>query len=49
MLKVELPGKRKEGRLKRKFMDVFREDMQVAGTRQEDAKRWKQMICCSSP
>uniref|UniRef100_A0A8C4SRM6 Myosin XIX n=1 Tax=Erpetoichthys calabaricus TaxID=27687 RepID=A0A8C4SRM6_ERPCA len=28
MLKIELPGKRKRGRPKRRFMDVVREDMQ---------------------
>ena len=27
MLRMELPGKRKRGRPKRKFMDVVKEDM----------------------
>ena len=30
MLRVELPGKMKWGRLKRRFMDAVREDMAVA-------------------
>ena len=49
MLEMELPGKRKRGRPKRRFMDVVREDMQVARMSEEDTearKRWKRMIRC---
>ena len=31
MLCLELPGKRRRGRPKTRFMDVVREDMQVIG------------------
>ena len=52
MLKMELPGKRKRGRSKRRFIDMVREDMQVVGATEEDAenrKRWKQVIRCGDP
>ncbi|XP_051788414.1 uncharacterized protein LOC127529327 [Erpetoichthys calabaricus] len=48
ILRIELPGKRKRGRPKRRFMDVVREDMQVMGVTEhdvEDRKIWKKMIC----
>ncbi|KAF7663896.1 hypothetical protein LDENG_00196870 [Lucifuga dentata] len=40
MLKMELPGKKKRGRLKRRFIFAVREDMQVVGVT-EDKERWK--------
>ena len=49
MLKMELPGKKKSGRPKRRFIDIVREDMQVVGATEEDAedrKTWKEMIRC---
>lgn len=52
MLKMELPGKKKRGRPKRRFIDVVGEDMQVVGMTEEDRedrKRWKQMIHCGDP
>ena len=52
MLKMELPGKRKRGRPKKKFIDRLREDMQVIGATEKDAEdrnRWKRMICCGDP
>ena len=52
MMKMELPGKRKRGRPKRRFMEMVREDMQVVGTTEgdaEDRKRWKQMLRCGDP
>ena len=40
MLKMELPGKRKRGRPKRRFMDMVRKDMQVVTEEDaEDSKR----------
>ncbi|MBN3293353.1 YSM6 protein, partial [Polypterus senegalus] len=52
MMRIELSGKRKRGRSKRRFMDVVREDMQVMGVTEqddEDRKIWKKMICCGDP
>ena len=46
MLEMELPGKRKRGRPKRRFVDVVREDMQVAGVTEEDAEARKR---CGDP
>ena len=43
MLRMELPGKRKQGRPKRRFMDVVKEDMaEVEVTEQdtEDRNNW---------
>ncbi|XP_051788839.1 uncharacterized protein LOC127529415 [Erpetoichthys calabaricus] len=51
ILRIELPGKRKRGRPKRRFMDVVREDMQVMGVTEQDAedrKVWKKMIHCGN-
>ena len=38
-------GRRQRGRPKRRFMDVVREDMKIAGVREEgdDRERWKTM------
>lgn len=49
MLKLELSGKMKRGRLKRRFIDMVREDM-VGVTEEdtEDMKRWKQWIPCGN-
>ena len=46
MLRMELPGKRKRGGPKRRFMDVVKEDMAVVEVMEEDAEgrtegRWK--------
>ena len=46
MLRMELPGKRKTGRAKTRFMDAVREDMAVVEVTEEDAEgrnkwRWK--------
>ena len=38
MLCLELSGKRRRGRLKMRFMDVLREDMQVVGVSDEQEK-----------
>ncbi|KAI5085738.1 hypothetical protein C0J45_24215, partial [Silurus meridionalis] len=38
MLRMELPGRRKRGRPKRRFMDVVREDMQVVGVKEADVE-----------
>ena len=52
MLEMELPGKRRKGRPKRRYMDAVREDMRVVGVTEEDAEdrtRWKRMIRCGDP
>ena len=44
MLRMELPGKRKRGRPKRRFMDAVREDMAEIEVTEEDAEdrnKWK--------
>ena len=52
MLGMELPGRRPRGQPKRRFMDAMKEDMKLAGVREEiaeDRARWKQMIRCDDP
>ena len=49
MMKMELPGKRRRGRPKRRFLDVVKEDMEEVGAKEtdiEDRKKWRIMICC---
>ena len=53
MMGLELPDRRTRGRLKRRFMDVVKENMKVVGVREEDAEdrvRWRQMTPpCGDP
>ena len=52
MLRLEVPGKRRRGRPKRKFTDVVREDMRAIGVTEQDARdrvKWREMACCSDP
>ena len=52
MMKMELPGKRKRERPKRRFLDVVKEDMGEVGAREmdiENRKFWKKMIHCNCP
>lgn len=49
MLKKKLPGRKKKGRSKRKFMDVMMEDMQRAEKAVRNRVRWRQMIGCGDP
>ena len=52
MMKMVLTGKRRKGRPKRRLMDGVRNDMQVAGVKEEDASDraiWRRMICCGDP
>ena len=49
MLRMELPGKRKLGRPKRRFTDVVKEDMaevEVAEEVTEDRNKWRWKIRC---
>ena len=52
MLEMDLPGRRKRGRPKRRYMDVMKEDMIEIGVTEEDAEdrvRWRRMIRCGDP
>ena len=52
MLRTELPGKRKRGRPKRRFMDAVREDTAVVEVMEEDAgnrNKWRCKIRCCAP
>ena len=51
-LRMELPGKRKWGRPKRRFMDVVKEDMaevEVTEEDTEDRNNWRWIIRCGDP
>ena len=55
MLRMELPGKRKRGRPKRKFMGVVKKDMaevtQIEVTEEDigDRNKWRRKIRCGDP
>ena len=52
MLRMELPGKRKRGRPKRRFMDVVKEDMAEVEMTEEDTvdrRNWRKKIRCGDP
>ncbi|XP_065671877.1 uncharacterized protein LOC136089732 [Hydra vulgaris] len=52
VLGMELPGKRRRGRPKRRFIDAVVEDMRVAGVSVEDTHdraRWWSLIRCGDP
>ena len=52
MLRMELPGKRKRGRPKRRFMDVVKEDMAELEVTEEDTvdrNNWRRKIRCGDP
>ena len=52
MLRMELPGKRKRGRPKRRFMDVVKEDMAEVEVTEEDTvdrRNWRKKIRCDDP
>ena len=38
MMEMELPGKRKRGRPKRRFLDVVKEDMAEVGAKETNVK-----------
>ena len=49
---MELPGKRKRGRPKMRFMDVVKEDMAEVEVTEEDTvdrKNWRRKIRCGDP
>ena len=52
MMEMELPGKRKIRRPKRRFLDVVKEDMgRVSGRKKniENRTLWRNIICCDYP
>ena len=52
MMEMELPGKRRRGKPKRRFLDVVKEDMEEVGAKEtdvEDRKVWRMMIRCGHP
>ena len=52
MLRMELPGKRKWGRPKRRYMDVVKEDMAEVEVTEEDTvdrNNWRRKIRCGDP
>ena len=52
MMEMELPGKRRRGRPKRRFLDVVKEDMKEVGVKEmdiKDRKMWRMMIRCGHP
>ena len=52
MMEMELAGKRRRGRPKRRFLDVVIEDMKEVGVKEmdiEDRKMWRMMIRCGYP
>ena len=49
MMEIELPGKRKRGRPKRRFLDVVKKDMGEVGAKKtdvEERKVWRMMTRC---
>ena len=52
MMEMELPGKRRRGRPKRRFLDIVKEDMGEVGAKEtdvEDRKVWRMIIRCGHP
>ena len=52
MMRMELPGKRKRGRQKRRFMDVVKEHMAEVEVTEEDTvdrNNWRRKIRCGDP
>ena len=51
-MEMELSGKRKRGRPKRRFLDVVKEDMGEVGAKETDIENrtvWRKMIHCGYP
>ena len=49
MMEMELPGKRRRGRPKRRFLDIVKKDMGEVGAKESDVKDrkiWRMMIRC---
>ena len=51
VMEMELPGKRKRGKPKRRFLDVVKEDMKELSARKKDIEKrrlWRNMIRCGN-
>ena len=49
---MAVPGRRKRGRPRRKWMDLAREDMERIGAKEGDKvdwEKWKILPCCGNP
>ena len=52
VMEMELSGKRKRGRPKRRFLDVVKEDRGEVGAREKDIENrtlWRNIIRCNNP
>ena len=52
MMEMELTGKKKRGRPKKRFSGVLKEDMEEVGAKKTDDKNrtiWKKMMRCGYP
>ena len=52
VLKMEVPGKRRRGRPRRRWMDVMKEDMKRAGVvegDEVDRLKWRRFTRCGDP
>ena len=52
MMEMELPGKRRRGRPKRRFLNVVKKDMGKIGEKEmdvEDRTVWRKIILCGYP
>ena len=52
VLEIELPGKRKVGRPKRRFMDAVKEGMKEVGVNEggvHDKTNWRRKMRCGDP
>ena len=52
MLRLEVPGKRRNGRPKRKFIDVVRDNLRAIGVTKQNARdgvKWRKVFCCGDP
>ena len=52
VMEMELTGKWKRGRSKKRFLDIVKEDMEEVGASETDVenrKMWRMMIRCSYP
>lgn len=43
---VELPGRRKRGKPQSRFIDVLKEDMQMVGVTEQDAREMELTVIC---
>ena len=51
-MEMELLGKRKRGRMKRRFLDVVKKDMKEVGPKKADVGNkalWRNIIRCANP